>query len=319
MSLYTRTLSSESSRWESRCTENGMMYTGLSWSCRYPDLMTRRPRRSTSPKLQLTLFRTQGQALWLQITHVRVEISSCFWDVMKFYFWWKLVLLRPGKTLLAALYDYWHVGCFCRKTVKIGVSIKHNWYFPNQNLEFLPVTINDRYPQSLSFLTSEWTGQLCPKILEIVVFLPLLSWMTDILTKHTKEWQCRFLARRIVVLGDTHGQLGDVLWAMSEFGMPNEKNIYVVNGDIAPCKNKVDEPSEQVRGQVVILALSFCEDVACLNELVWACSSFSPFFSILSRSLKFCASRAARQTGAIGLPRFLSSSWRSCCSIPMIQ
>lgn len=38
---------------------------------------------------------------------------------------------------------------------------------------------------------------------------------------------------RIVVLGDTHGQLGDVLWAISKFGMPNERNVYVVNGDIA--------------------------------------------------------------------------------------
>lgn len=38
---------------------------------------------------------------------------------------------------------------------------------------------------------------------------------------------------RIVVLGDTHGQLGDVLWAISEFGLPSEKNAYLVNGDVA--------------------------------------------------------------------------------------
>ncbi|CAE7559605.1 ppt1 [Symbiodinium natans] len=38
---------------------------------------------------------------------------------------------------------------------------------------------------------------------------------------------------RIVVLGDTHGQLADVLWAVSELGIPSEKNVYVVNGDIA--------------------------------------------------------------------------------------
>eukprot|EP00439_Symbiodinium_sp_Y106_P064689 s2885_g10.t1 len=38
---------------------------------------------------------------------------------------------------------------------------------------------------------------------------------------------------RIVVLGDTHGQLADVLWAVSELGLPTEKNLYVVNGDVA--------------------------------------------------------------------------------------
>ncbi|CAJ1451781.1 unnamed protein product [Effrenium voratum] len=40
-------------------------------------------------------------------------------------------------------------------------------------------------------------------------------------------------APRIVVLGDTHGQLGDVLWAISQFGLPSQKNVYVINGDIA--------------------------------------------------------------------------------------
>ena len=42
-----------------------------------------------------------------------------------------------------------------------------------------------------------------------------------------------FRFRRIVVLGDTHGQLGDVLWAISQFGLPSQKNVYVINGDIA--------------------------------------------------------------------------------------
>ena len=34
------------------------------------------------------------------------------------------------------------------------------------------------------------------------------------------------------MLGDTHGQLADVLWAVSELGLPTEKNLYVVNGDV---------------------------------------------------------------------------------------
>eukprot|EP00928_Gymnodinium_smaydae_P036611 TRINITY_DN25564_c0_g1_i1.p1 TRINITY_DN25564_c0_g1~~TRINITY_DN25564_c0_g1_i1.p1 ORF type:complete len:921 (-),score=111.40 TRINITY_DN25564_c0_g1_i1:15-2738(-) len=38
---------------------------------------------------------------------------------------------------------------------------------------------------------------------------------------------------RVIILGDTHGQLADVFWAISQFGLPSEKNVYVVNGDVA--------------------------------------------------------------------------------------
>ena len=50
---------------------------------------------------------------------------------------------------------------------------------------------------------------------------------------HSRDHEAQAACTRIVVLGDTHGQLGDVLWAISKFGMPNERNVYVVNGDIA--------------------------------------------------------------------------------------
>lgn len=36
---------------------------------------------------------------------------------------------------------------------------------------------------------------------------------------------------RIVVVGDTHGQLLDLITILRKAGMPSEKNVYIVNGD----------------------------------------------------------------------------------------
>ncbi|KAL1514965.1 hypothetical protein AB1Y20_004041 [Prymnesium parvum] len=38
---------------------------------------------------------------------------------------------------------------------------------------------------------------------------------------------------KLVIVGDTHGQLQDVLWIFTEYGPPSEKNIYLFNGDVA--------------------------------------------------------------------------------------
>ncbi|SCM04680.1 serine/threonine protein phosphatase 7, putative [Plasmodium chabaudi chabaudi] len=38
---------------------------------------------------------------------------------------------------------------------------------------------------------------------------------------------------KLVVLGDVHGQLNDVLWLFNRFGLPSSTNIYIFNGDIA--------------------------------------------------------------------------------------
>jgi len=37
---------------------------------------------------------------------------------------------------------------------------------------------------------------------------------------------------RLLVLGDTHGQLEDVLWIFFKYGVPSERNVYVFDGDI---------------------------------------------------------------------------------------
>ncbi|EPT25249.1 serine/threonine protein phosphatase [Toxoplasma gondii ME49] len=38
---------------------------------------------------------------------------------------------------------------------------------------------------------------------------------------------------RLVLVGDTHGQLNDVLWIFYKFGPPSATNVYLFNGDIA--------------------------------------------------------------------------------------
>ena len=41
------------------------------------------------------------------------------------------------------------------------------------------------------------------------------------------------LQDRVVVVGDTHGQLADWLWILRSHGPPNAENVYVINGDVA--------------------------------------------------------------------------------------
>ncbi|CAA9990378.1 serine/threonine protein phosphatase 7, putative [Plasmodium knowlesi strain H] len=38
---------------------------------------------------------------------------------------------------------------------------------------------------------------------------------------------------KLIILGDVHGQLNDVLWLFNRFGLPSSNNIYIFNGDIA--------------------------------------------------------------------------------------
>jgi protein phosphatase len=38
---------------------------------------------------------------------------------------------------------------------------------------------------------------------------------------------------RLIIIGDTHGQLADVLWIFAEYGPPSRSNIYLFNGDVA--------------------------------------------------------------------------------------
>eukprot|EP00929_Paragymnodinium_shiwhaense_P094982 TRINITY_DN55906_c0_g1_i1.p1 TRINITY_DN55906_c0_g1~~TRINITY_DN55906_c0_g1_i1.p1 ORF type:complete len:1118 (+),score=206.72 TRINITY_DN55906_c0_g1_i1:67-3420(+) len=54
---------------------------------------------------------------------------------------------------------------------------------------------------------------------------------------------------RVVVVGDTHGQLEDVLWIFQKHGLPSRSNVYLFNGDI------VDRGSHGL--EIFTLALGF--------------------------------------------------------------
>lgn len=130
---------------------------------------------------------------------------------------------------------------------------------------------------------------------------------------HCKLWKIA----RIVVLGDTHGQIGDVLWAFSKLGMPNERNVYVVNGDIAACQigtflchGFAVDISERVAATCELLGQSYCiltvKSQACHDG--FAVPSVSPL-ATSGRSLRlvhgdFCP--LPHHHAAI-------SQWHCCC------
>lgn len=174
------------------------------------------------------------------------------------------------------------------------------------------MTISDRYPQSLnfhSFLKLRMDRPALPKDSgDIFFLLPVLNGMT--------EWHFNKAYERVIwlvglwflvtLMASSEMSCGRCLSLVCPMRRISMWSMVTLPLAIIKWMNQVN------RREVVTLALSFCEDA-------WLVPVFSPLFSMLRRNLKFCASRAARQTGAIGLPRFLSSSWPSCCSIPMIQ
>lgn len=62
---------------------------------------------------------------------------------------------------------------------------------------------------------------------------------------------------RLVILGDTHGQLEDLLWIFHEYGLPSQTNLYLVNGDIA----------DRGRHALEIYVLLFGFMIACPNSV----------------------------------------------------
>lgn len=172
------------------------------------------------------------------------------------------------------------------------------------------MTISDRYPQSLSFFSEIENGPagFAQRFWRYFFLLPVLNGMT--------EWHFNKAYERVIwlvglwflvtLMASSEMSCGRCLSLVCPMRRISMWSMVTLPLAIIKWMNQVN------RWEVVTLAHSFCEDA-------WLVPVFSPLFSMLRRNVKFCASRAARQTGAIGLPRFLSSSWPSCCSIPMIQ
>lgn len=76
-------------------------------------------------------------------------------------------------------------------------------------------------------------------------------YLLDILLQIMRQWECPppgFVGQsahsvldlpepaegaRLLIVGDTHGQLADVLWIFTEYGLPSKTNVYLFNGDVA--------------------------------------------------------------------------------------
>lgn len=75
--------------------------------------------------------------------------------------------------------------------------------------------------------------------------------LLDVLLQVMRQWECPppgFVGQtaravvdlaeppegsRLLIVGDTHGQLADVLWIFTEYGLPSKTNVYLFNGDVA--------------------------------------------------------------------------------------
>ena len=51
---------------------------------------------------------------------------------------------------------------------------------------------------------------------------------------------------QLVIVGDTHGQLEDVLWIFFKYGWPSKQNRYLFNGDIVDRSAAAQESSTHV-------------------------------------------------------------------------
>ncbi|KAL8427440.1 hypothetical protein Efla_003887 [Eimeria flavescens] len=63
---------------------------------------------------------------------------------------------------------------------------------------------------------------------------------------------------RLVLVGDTHGQLNDVIWILYKFGPPSPINVYLFNGDIA----------DRGRSSVEIFLLLFAFKLSCPGSVI---------------------------------------------------
>ncbi|KAL8270324.1 hypothetical protein Esti_005759 [Eimeria stiedai] len=63
---------------------------------------------------------------------------------------------------------------------------------------------------------------------------------------------------RLVLVGDTHGQLNDVIWILYKFGPPSAINVYLFNGDIA----------DRGRSSVEIFLLLFAFKLSCPGSVI---------------------------------------------------
>ncbi|CZT99939.1 serine/threonine phosphatase [Plasmodium falciparum IGH-CR14] len=85
---------------------------------------------------------------------------------------------------------------------------------------------------------------------------------------------------KLIILGDVHGQLHDVLWLFNRFGIPSSTNIYIFNGDIADR----GENATEIFILLFIFKLS-CNDSVIINRGNHECSYMNEVYGFYNEVL----------------------------------
>ncbi|ETW53875.1 hypothetical protein PFUGPA_03748 [Plasmodium falciparum Palo Alto/Uganda] len=87
---------------------------------------------------------------------------------------------------------------------------------------------------------------------------------------------------KLIILGDVHGQLHDVLWLFNRFGIPSSTNIYIFNGDIADR----GENATEIFILLFIFKLS-CNDSVIINRGNHECSYMNEVYGFYNEDQIF--------------------------------
>lgn len=113
-------------------------------------------------------------------------------------------------------------------------------------VEFMAGSEGPRVSQDSVNAVLKHLKQVDPKPLPFECMKELVLKMTDLLRVEVRTALIHISTPpppgQLVLLGDTHGQLKDVLWMFFKYGEPSASNVYLFNGDIAdrgPCATEI--------------------------------------------------------------------------------
>lgn len=103
-------------------------------------------------------------------------------------------------------------------------------------LQFSTSKDGARVPKECVSAVLKHFKQTDPKPLDFECMKELILHMIDLLRAEVTSALVRLSTPpppgKLVLLGDTHGQLNDVLWIFFKYGEPSESNVFLFNGDV---------------------------------------------------------------------------------------
>ena len=112
-----------------------------------------------------------------------------------------------------------------------GASLPSSYRGPRFDAPPTPTTM----AALLSHIKQAVTRGTCGPAVPQKVATQLLLWTAQALRRSQRANlnEISLQTGRLVVVGDTHGQLADFCWLLRSHGPPSAENLYVVNGDVA--------------------------------------------------------------------------------------